>query len=69
MHALRVMGYEHSTSFARDWLYALLVSKDVCTTSSGRLYLADYGSTDHGLADHVIRKMSSILSTWEKIKL
>jgi len=32
----------------------------------GCLYLADYGSMDHGLVDHVIHKMSSILSTWEK---
>jgi len=33
---------------------------------SGCLYLADYGSTDPGLADPVIRKMNSILSTWER---
>jgi len=30
---------------------------------SGCLCLVDYGSTDHGLADHVVRKMNSILST------
>jgi len=32
----------------------------------GCLYLADYGSTDHGLADHVICKVNSILNTRER---
>ena len=39
---------------------------DYKSTYIGCLYSADYGSTDHELADHVLRKMNSILSNWEK---